>query len=637
MVGGVPEIYTGGSTLKYGLNDYWYALRRTTAGDYEMSYVSPMSQSGIAWIALGDVCGDSQLEIVVLEADGTVTVLDQISKSNILSFDSLVVGARGLALADLDGDAKSEILVSGTSSLKTFNGAGVLLATIQGVGGTRLAAGQMDADPSMEIALSDGSIVDYDSRSVQVKFNFAYPAIPAVADIDGDGYDEVIFAEKWTWIHAVDVDLGQEKWKLPAFNTQSIAIADANGDGSKELLLGDAQFGGVHAFSLQTLAPLWNVLTPDDGVMSMDVGDVYGNGTTRLVFASGASSSGPDHIHIADVQTQSLEWQTPHLDGPFASPAIGDIDGDGMAELVTASNYSNTGFESSRFVIFDALTLHTKAIASTAAPELRIVNSLRLRDVDGNGDDEIVVAGNYFDQGSVEIWDFHAPHTFTRVFSNQSHPLFGMFDAADVADLDGNGSLEVVASTRSLSSNVWVYEFLSGAVSWQSPPNEMLDNPTDVQLVDANGSGGPEIIALCSDGDLRIYDGATKDLEARLNGPFAAMNIRPRPGLAPEIWVGDATGKVRSFRWDGATYAPLGSAISVSTSNIKGFEFARFGSLFVGAADTLHFQSKPGLGFELWSQGGYGTGFGTHVVENPLIQAIFTPSNYALIGLRRSY
>ena len=60
-------------------------------------------------------------------------------------------------------------------------------------------------------------------------------------------------------------------------------------------------------------------------------------------------------MFVANPQTQTIEWSSVDLDGPF-SVAAGDLDGDGRAELVVVTYESGSGYDGAILKIFDALT-----------------------------------------------------------------------------------------------------------------------------------------------------------------------------------------------------------------------------------------------------------------------------------------
>ena len=128
--------------------------------------------------------------------------------------------------------------------------------------------------------------------------------------------------------------------------------------------------------------------------------------------------------------------------GWYASPAVADIDFDGRAEVI-GTNYLYS------LVIIDG---ETGALERRVNPEdERVWPSVVIADLDGNGSQEIVTAnhGGYihvFDQGGVHLaWSRRPTDSELRGLS--------------VYDLDADGTLEIVATAASRSrTSTWIYE-----------------------------------------------------------------------------------------------------------------------------------------------------------------------------------
>src|SRR5690606_29173725 len=119
-------------------------------------------------------------------------------------------------------------------------------------------------------------------------------------------------------------------------------------------------------------------------------------------------------------ETGAVQWQSPILVDTTVTPAIGDIDGDGLPEIVAASG-------SHQLVAFEhdgTLAWQSNEIWST------VYGSFALADVDNDGTPEII-AGNrlHHVDGSVEV----------------SLPVADpIYSATTAHDFDGDGDLEII-------------------------------------------------------------------------------------------------------------------------------------------------------------------------------------------------
>jgi hypothetical protein len=162
-----------------------------------------------------------------------------------------------------------------------------------------------------------------------------------------------------------------------------------------------------------------------------------------------ATSSGPDYLYVANTTgAHDIKWQNIDLEGPFLGPAIGDLDGDGQPESVVCSTYSDATYGSGRILVFDFATLTLRAISDPVVDNnaWTAVNDFKLRDVEGNGRMQIVIAADYLYDGALEIYRFDANNTFTRMWTNATRFMDNPFNFVDAADLDNNGTLKIIAA-----------------------------------------------------------------------------------------------------------------------------------------------------------------------------------------------
>jgi hypothetical protein len=160
----------------------------------------------------------------------------------------------------------------------------------------------------------------------------------------------------------------------------------------------------------------------------------------------------------------------------FDAPAIGDLDNDGVPEIVT------------RFVIAhaDGTVVRTlRAIPGTGS----YYNALS--DVDEDGDLEIVGSGVVYQHDGTVLWD--------RTAAGPLGPAVALSAGVAIGDLDLDGDPELV-SILSGTHSIWALDAATGATVWGPTDINPLDDPTVAADVAADtrsmgSGGGPPTIA----------------------------------------------------------------------------------------------------------------------------------------------
>ncbi len=481
---GLELVVAATSWSEFGGNDFWYVLQHNPAStNFEQTFVHPPYSPANYWnsarivrMMAANVTGSTASELVVALSDGRVFLYDLATKSELAQvYASFEID--GFSTADLDGDGLGEMLVLNDEGLSVYKVSGGRVWHVPGVTGTDLVVAQMDGDPGFEIATASGHVVDVSSCSIQWTSSTSFQGHLRAADIDADGMDELIAANWWYSIAAYDVDTQTNKWTYNVSrDIGSIELADVAGDSALELLYADNQFGSIHALSLAASAPveLWKVTNPDSGVSRIVVADMDNDGETELVWGSGSNISSGDYLNVMDLASRTIEWRSVPLSGPFVTPVLGDLDGDGTNELVTGSWESDSGYDSGRILVFDPQTFRLIGMSPPICQNRSWtgLRDLKLRDIDQDGRTEILVAADSIYDGRIEIYNFDSG-VFTLKWVTPNQPVGAPYSQVEVADVDGDGDMEIIAgndSAHSASSgtHLEILDYPSGAQLWRS-------------------------------------------------------------------------------------------------------------------------------------------------------------------------
>lgn len=280
--------------------------------------------------------------------DGTVPTGFPVS----LPGSAAVLG--GPAVGDVDGDGKPDIVVAWGTLPQGANPPGGFGAyKNNGAGNAFTLLWQrtpVDILPGPPDGVADGAV-----------------STPAIGDVDGDGTKEVVVATLDERIYVVNGASGANKpgWPFWVGDTifSSPALADLDGDGKLEIIVGtDAHDQPVTpglSFTPTTNGGLLFVLNSRGGLLpgfpiqydqviasAPAVGDLDGDGRPEIVFGTGSFFAVPQASHrvyaVRCDGTPVPGWPV-QVDGQvFTAPALGDLDNDGLVDVVVTDDNTST-------------------------------------------------------------------------------------------------------------------------------------------------------------------------------------------------------------------------------------------------------------------------------------------------------
>lgn len=288
---------------------------------------------------------------------------------------------------------------------------------------------------------------------------------PIVADLDGDGTDQVFVATTEELVHAYDLETGRNTLtrELAGWGYAAPVVTDFTPADGRELIVADLS-GGVFVFD-STGEPLWSrnfgsivapVFVDDfdaDGTDELVVGEgknvtvIEPNGTVVRQTPVGGSvgwltlgqADDDDAIEIVaattngrvvtvDGATGEIEW-TREFGDQAAVYAFGDGDSDGQAEVyAVAEDGKLRAVDASDGTVEWTTTLTTENVQMTPPPALG--------DLTGDGDLELVAVSQ---DGVVSVVN---PNSGEIIDSYERDVPIWM--RPTLADLDGDGTLEIL-------------------------------------------------------------------------------------------------------------------------------------------------------------------------------------------------
>lgn len=478
------------------------------------------------------------------------------------------IGAGYLAVANLDGDGLDDLVAVSymANELQTYTSLsgtlqpGTPYTTVANPSG--LATGDLNADGRDDILLahelvavaevlySNGSGGVASAQNIAIGSQFGSAA--AVADVNGDGFNDVLIGMSDGTGVAVARRTGPGTWSTPAYYGAVAGSAnfvvqadDLDGDGDNDLVLGGPETlvlrnNGSGAFTAVGAAlPAYVQRSTDlflgdyDGDTIVDV-LAYGNYGAGLIVARGNGDG--------TFGTERRLLETDFADGL----AMADLDGDGDDDAVTVSAFTS-GFEiyartGDAFTLdgtigvgeapsglargrFDAGTAPDFATTVPATGRVVVIRGdgaggfltpitlttgeypidVVAADLNSDGLDDLVVVCS--SDGGAAATSALANHGFLIYRSTGSGFQAPTFIAAagscpmsvTVADVTGDGLLDLVAPLP-CAGVVRVYPAVAPAVFGAGVNVASMTLPTAVAARDLDGDGDRDLVALGSDG-----------------------------------------------------------------------------------------------------------------------------------------
>jgi hypothetical protein len=365
------------------------------------------------------------------------------------------------------------------------------------------------------------SIADRVPRSgfpVQVAGGRFHWSSPTIADVNGDGSNDIVTGGLNSRVYVHDANGGQI-WSgdAGAAVASSPAVADMDGDGAVEVVTGTGslefdQQGGLAIFnrdgSRRCLFATSRQYGPSAVFNAPAIGDVDGDGNKDAVFGSF------DHKIYAVNYNCGLIASFDNTDTVWSAPALHDIDGDGTHEIFMGGDATLTpGISTHGGGYYRALRYTggpTFALLWTRLSQETFQSATAIDDINGDGRLEAVTgSGAYYCrfQGkcgdSNKVWAFDlatgddVPGWPKSVPANYTTFL----SAPAIGDIDGDGRNDVVVGSSRYANGSGgapvdgrLDAFLGSGGTWSFGSQGDQEIVAPPVIADVNGGGTNEVL-----------------------------------------------------------------------------------------------------------------------------------------------
>jgi len=390
---GTTEVVTAHSGGWIGVYD--------ASGAFKPGWPKQPFTNEIRSLAVDDLDADGKLEIVVARASGGSydqwTVLEP-DGSTRPGWPRLSSGQPGygwgaynqnIGVADIDGDSKAEIIgPSDVHYISAFNDDGSQILTNTRYNNTSNPKGTPKFWSQVGVHVDDAvDLRGYADCGAEHRPNFANSP-PSIADIDGNGTPEILVVGN-VYNCGIGNDASGDLAYLPfIFNADRSRWVSGSSDWTAIPPLGGT--------SGKALSEDYNVI--QSGLPNPVPADLDGDGVKELLFAS---NDGKLHVYWMD-KTEHGSWpfNVAQLAGDmsFASePVVADLDNDGHAEVIFGTWPRNGGRRVGKIVVADWQGRLLQQIALPAPRDTDadswngVLGAPTLANIDADADLELVV------------------------------------------------------------------------------------------------------------------------------------------------------------------------------------------------------------------------------------------------------
>jgi hypothetical protein len=314
-----------------------------------------------------------------------------------------------VALGDVDGDGRPDLAVTDADDDRV---------------GVLINAGNGTFGPARELSEAQAS----------------HPDAVAFGDLNGDGRLDLAVGN----VNGVNVALNDGTGVFPAVSpfhpspqVLSLAIGDLNGDGRADIVAGRYQGLDV-LLATSGVTTATSYAMPGAGSMSVTLGDVTGDGKPDIVLALRGP---PPQVSILVNQGDGSFVADPtplKTGGPPVAVAIGDLDGDGRADLAVGTEPDQVCTSSGNLALFFNRGDRFDGPFRLGRDDY---GAVAIADVDGNGTLDVAAGG----RGILELYLNDGTGVFSAPVRYAGLAAPSMMVAGDV---DGDGRTDLALADQ---------------------------------------------------------------------------------------------------------------------------------------------------------------------------------------------
>lgn len=394
---------------------------------------------------------------------------------------SIAPGHFASAVGDLNNDGVVELVVNTlgeTYGLRLNDGQ--WLWSVPTDIATDIVLANLDSDPALEMVLAGyppGKVYDGSSHELEWSWQDGFGRYLAAGNIGTDGTPAFVGALDWTYFTVFGGVPWSPSWNFQRFDIDAVLVANVDGSGADEIIQGDGQWGSINIIDSQNHSLRRSIPNPGHGTAALAVAKTQSSSGKDVVFAPArASQQNATVLRMARSSDGEILRDLISDAGGIGATTIGDLDGDGAADLVVANSTASQG----RIHVIDRDTgrekwLSPSGVGNANDPFYIQPRFLFQTQLDNDAPLELVVAGNGGGDGRIIVLDGQTKEIQLQIgdYSN-SRPIPSRGVAGAVLlDYDTDGFKDIALITQPTSTGesgvrVHVLSLRTGQMLWES-------------------------------------------------------------------------------------------------------------------------------------------------------------------------